>query len=167
MKAQKQLHASQLWQQGLNDVILKSCDIIVLNTLPLVVQCKIFSLMNAQARNYQHENVCVFDRNLASYFWSVFSYIGTEYGDLRSKSPYLLLRTRNNSVFRRFSCSDIIIIQSVFQEWKTEYLTTECLHGRAQNANGTNCSHVFYKTTVLKNLAKIIGEHLQTEPYSL
>ena len=52
MQAQKQMHASQLWQQGLNDVILKSCDTIVLKTLPLVVQCKFFSLMSAQARNY-------------------------------------------------------------------------------------------------------------------
>ena len=51
-QAQKQLRASQLWQQGLNDVILKSRDTIVLKTLPLVVQYKIFSLMSAQARNY-------------------------------------------------------------------------------------------------------------------
>ena len=34
MQAKKQIHASHLWQQGLNDVILKSCDTIVLNTLP-------------------------------------------------------------------------------------------------------------------------------------
>ena len=52
MQAQKQIHASQLWQQGLNDVILKSCDTIVLKALPLVVQCKIFSLMSMQTRNY-------------------------------------------------------------------------------------------------------------------
>ena len=52
MQAQKQIHASQLWQQGVNNVILKSCDIIVLKTLPLVVQCKFFSLMNAQAQIY-------------------------------------------------------------------------------------------------------------------
>ena len=42
MQAQKQVHASQLWQEGLNDVILKSYDTILLKTLPLVVQCKIF-----------------------------------------------------------------------------------------------------------------------------
>ena len=42
MQVQKQIHASQLYQQELNDVILKSCDNTVLNTLPLVVQCKIF-----------------------------------------------------------------------------------------------------------------------------
>ena len=42
MQAQKQIHASQLWQQGLNDVTLKPCDTIVLKTLPLVVRCKIF-----------------------------------------------------------------------------------------------------------------------------
>ena len=43
MQAQKQIHASQLWQQALHDVILKSCNTIVLRTLALVVQCKIFS----------------------------------------------------------------------------------------------------------------------------
>ena len=42
MQAQKQIHASQLWQQGLNGVIWKLCDTIVLKTLPLVVQCKKF-----------------------------------------------------------------------------------------------------------------------------
>ena len=42
MQAQKQIHAGQLWQQELNDVILKSCDTTVLKTLPLVVRCKIF-----------------------------------------------------------------------------------------------------------------------------
>ena len=34
MQAQKQKHASQSWQQGLNDAILKSCDAIALKTLP-------------------------------------------------------------------------------------------------------------------------------------
>ena len=52
MQAQKQIHASQLWQQGLNDAILKSCDTIVLKTLLLFVQCKMFSLLSAQAGNY-------------------------------------------------------------------------------------------------------------------
>ena len=52
MQAQKQIHASQLWQQGLNDAILKSCDTIVLKTLLLFVQCKMFSLMSGQAGNY-------------------------------------------------------------------------------------------------------------------
>ena len=52
MQAQKQIHASQLRQQELNDVILKLCDTILLKTLPLAVQCKTFSLMSAQARNY-------------------------------------------------------------------------------------------------------------------
>ena len=46
MQAHKQIHAR------LNDVILKSCDTIVLKTLPLVVQCKNFSLMSTQAQNY-------------------------------------------------------------------------------------------------------------------
>ena len=45
MQGQKQIHTSQLRQQGLNNVILKLCDTIVLKTLPLVVQCKMFSLL--------------------------------------------------------------------------------------------------------------------------
>ena len=44
-----------------------------------------------------------------SYFWSVFSYIWTEYGDSRSnlriQSEYRKIRTRNNSVFGHFSRS--------------------------------------------------------------
>ena len=40
-------------------------------------------------------------------FWSVFSCIRTEYGDIRSKYSYLVqIRTRNNSVFGHFSRSD-------------------------------------------------------------
>ena len=68
MQAHKPIHASQVWQQGLNDVLLKSCDTIVLKTLPLVVQCKNFSLMSAQARNNYYEKVCVFDGNLVEIF---------------------------------------------------------------------------------------------------
>ena len=52
MQAQKQVHTRQLRQQELNDVILKSCDTIVLKTLPLFAQCKIFLLISVQARNY-------------------------------------------------------------------------------------------------------------------
>ena len=47
MQGQKQMHTSQLRQQGPNDVILKLYDTIVLKTLPLVVQCKLFSLLLA------------------------------------------------------------------------------------------------------------------------
>ena len=43
--------------------------------------------MSGQARNYQYQKVCVFDRNLVSYFWSVFSRIWTEYGP--EMTPYL------------------------------------------------------------------------------
>ena len=40
MQTQKQIHVNQLWQQGLSDVILKSCDTTVLKTLPLFnVKC--------------------------------------------------------------------------------------------------------------------------------
>ena len=43
------------------------------------------------------------------YFWSIFSFIWTEYWDLRSKlriqSEYRKIRTRNHSVFGHFSCN--------------------------------------------------------------
>ena len=41
---------------------------------------------------------------IRSYFWSVFSCIRTECGDLRSKSRKI--RIRNNSAIGHFSCSD-------------------------------------------------------------
>ena len=48
---------------------------------------------------------CVKSVQIRSYFWSVFSCIRTEYGDLlnlRIQSEYRKIRTRNNSVFGRF-----------------------------------------------------------------
>ena len=44
---------------------------------------------------------------IRSYFWSVFSCIRTEYGDLRSKSRKI--RIRNNSALGHFSCSDSLV----------------------------------------------------------
>ena len=41
-------------------------------------------------------NHCVKSVQIQSYFWSVFSCIRTEYGDLRSKSPYSV-RIRENT----------------------------------------------------------------------
>ena len=44
---------------------------------------------------------------MQSYFWSVFTFIWTEYGEIRSISPseYRKIRTRKNSVIGHFSCS--------------------------------------------------------------
>ena len=50
-----------------------------------------------------------------SYFWSVFSCIRIEYGDLRSKSRY------NNSVFGRFSRS-VSLLQVLTTKTKMNYL---------------------------------------------
>ena len=47
---------------------------------------------------------CLKSVQIRSYFWSVFSCIRTEYGDLR-RSEYKKIRTRNNTVFGHFSCS--------------------------------------------------------------
>ena len=53
---------------------------------------------------------CVKSVQIRSYFWSVFSCIWTEYGDLQSnlriQSKYRKIRTRNNSVLGHFSRSD-------------------------------------------------------------
>ena len=49
---------------------------------------------------------------IRSFFWSVFSHIWTEYGDLRSKYPHPVrireIWTRKNSVFGNFSHSNIL-----------------------------------------------------------
>ena len=55
---------------------------------------------------------CVKSVQIWSYFWSVFSCIRTEYGEIRSiwlrsiQSEYRKIRTRNNSVFGHISRSD-------------------------------------------------------------
>ena len=49
---------------------------------------------------------CVKSVQIRSFFWSLFSCIHTEYGNLRSiQSEYRELRTRKNSVFGHFSRS--------------------------------------------------------------
>ena len=53
---------------------------------------------------------CVKSVQIWSFFWSVFSCIRTEYGDLRSKSPYSVQIQENfgpekTSLFGHFSCS--------------------------------------------------------------
>ena len=52
---------------------------------------------------------CMKSVQIRSYFWSVFSCILTEYGEiasLRIQSEYRKIRTRNNYVFGHFSCSE-------------------------------------------------------------
>ena len=53
---------------------------------------------------------CPKNVRIQSRFWSVFSSIRTEYGDLHRTYPYSArlrkIKTRNNSVFRHFSRSD-------------------------------------------------------------
>ena len=55
------------------------------------------------------ERHCVKSVQIRIYFWSVFSCIWTEYGEiwsLRIQSEYRKIRTRNNSVFGHFSRSE-------------------------------------------------------------
>ena len=50
---------------------------------------------------------CIKSVQIRSFFWTVFSRIRTEYGEilLHIQSEYGKIRTRKNSVFRHFSCS--------------------------------------------------------------
>ena len=48
---------------------------------------------------------CVKSVQMRSYFWSAFCCIRTEYGEILSE--YGKIRTRNNSVFGHFSCSEL------------------------------------------------------------
>ena len=50
---------------------------------------------------------CVKSVQMRSFFWSVFSCIRTEYGNIRVQFKYRKIRTRNNSVFGHFSRSGI------------------------------------------------------------
>ena len=102
MQAEKEIHASQLWQQGLNDVILKSCDTIVLKTLPFNV--KFFRWWVRK-----HETI---DRNLVEFFCSVFSHIRTEYEDSVFSPNVGKYGPEKNSVFGHFSCGA--------DEWETQ-----------------------------------------------
>ena len=69
---------------------------------------------------------CVKSIQIWSYFWSVFSGIRTEYGDLlnlRIQSECRKIRTRNNSVFGHF----------LRGEWNN-YCISECIaHGKYRN----------------------------------
>ena len=55
-------------------------------------------------------SICVKSVQIRSFFWSVFSCIRTEYGDLRIKSPYSVQMQENadqkKAVFELFSRSD-------------------------------------------------------------
>ena len=67
---------------------------------------------------------CVKSVQTRSYFWSIFSCIGTEYRKIRTrKTPNLRIRseyrkmwTRNNSVFGHFSRSMVVIEQNNIKE---------------------------------------------------
>ena len=75
---------------------------------------------------------------IRSYFWSVFSCIRTEYGDLRLnlriQYEYRKIRTRNNSVFGHFSRSEfstILLFENCLSisGWRFNFLTFVGLGG--------------------------------------
>ena len=60
---------------------------------------------------FRKQHHCVKSVQRRSFFWSVFSYIRTEY--LRIQSEYKKIRTRKNSVFGHFLCSASLIYVSL------------------------------------------------------
>ena len=88
---------------------------------------------------------------MRSYFQSVFSCIRIKYGDLRSKSKYRKIRTRNNSVFGHFLRSDCQI--SMIQ------LYSKKLMAKSSEFRGS-LQEEFCKKVVLKSFANFTGKHL-------
>ena len=61
-----------------------------LRTLSFKFSFSIYSLFKLNLFSY-----CVKSVQIRSYFWSIFSCIRTEYGDLRNKSPYSVRMQQN------------------------------------------------------------------------
>ena len=78
---------------------------------------------------------CVKSVQIQSYFWSVFSRIRTEYGEILRISPYSVqmpgeygkIRTRNNSVFGHFSCS-VTVTRLLIKVWVNVLVLGRNLH---------------------------------------
>ena len=65
-----------------------------------LILCKYYITMSLW-KSYQ----CLKSVQIRSNFWSVFSHIRTEYGEIRSQPEYGKIQTRNYSVFGHFSRS--------------------------------------------------------------
>ena len=89
------------------------CGTIVLKTLTLTVLCKNFSLMSAQARNYQYEIVWVFYHNLVDRMISLFSRIWAESENL---SEYGKIRIRFCPCTGKYG-SEKARVQVFFTQW--------------------------------------------------
>ena len=80
-----------------------------------------------------------------SYFWSVFSYIWTEYGDSRSnlriQSEYRKIRTRNNSVFGHFSRSGSLLLNETASSKLQQQLIVNLLMAASDNYHFTKITH--------------------------
>ena len=67
---------------------------------------------------------------IRSFFWSRFSYIRTEYGNLRIQSVYRKIRTRKNSVFGHFSHNidtfNLVLIKT--HKWTRNDFTNVFIH---------------------------------------
>ena len=103
---------------------------------------------------------CVKSVQIRSYFWSVFSCIRTEYGDLRSK--YRKIRTRNNSVFGHFSRS----VRSTQYGDGDRYFYQDTIYRQLptkqkddSRAHEMVTIPVRYQTGILRCLCVINGQH--------
>ena len=82
IQAQKQINA--------NDIILKSCDTILLKTLPLVVQCKNFRWWVRKHETIGTKNFAFLIVTLLSFFGQYFPVFRPNTGKCRpEKAPYL------------------------------------------------------------------------------
>ena len=80
---------------------IQSCDIIALKTLTLTIDCIHFRWLVRKQETISTKDFAFLIITLWSFFWSLFSRIWTEYGKIR---------TRNNSVFGRFSHSGKFLV---------------------------------------------------------
>ena len=62
---------------------------------------------------------CIKSVQIRSFFWSVFSHIRTEYGDLLCKSPYSVLM-RENTDQKKNPYLDTFYTVKYWSMWKTE-----------------------------------------------
>ena len=89
----------------------KNIELKIFSLLFIMLYCYCCQYFVAMLSHFFAKIVNCFEQvsvQILSYFWSIFSFIQTEYRDLRSKiqSEYRKIRTRNNPVFRHFSRSE-------------------------------------------------------------
>ena len=125
MQGQKQIHTSQLRQQALNDVMLKLCDTIVLKTLPLVVQCKKFSLLlTISTKKFACFIVTLWIKlwQIEHYLWISLFALVLEFFLVRIFPYSGWIRTKKTSVFRHLSsCERLQYLVRYHINWSARF----------------------------------------------